>query len=325
MSMVWQNKRVLITGASGYIGRLLCRELSERGCVVTALLRTPQDGPWRDAIVADLGRTVIDPSELEGVEVIFHLAGKAHVRARSVEEIREYETIHVAGTRALLDAAVEARVRQFVLMSSLSVMGESGGEVWDESHACRPSTPYGVSKLEAEKLVLGARELHCPVVLRPALVYGAGSKGNLDALVRAARRGVLPRIEFPDNGRSMVHVEDVVQACILAASSQSACGKTYIVTDGLKYSTNQILEWINTALNTRPKFAFPYTFVRFGARCGDILEKAGLPAPLTRDRLAKMSGSALYSNQKICRELGFAPKWNLRQGIAQMVGHAERK
>lgn len=325
MIMVWRNKRVLVTGASGYIGRRLCLELSDRGCEVTALLRTPQEGPWRGSIIADLGRTEIDPSVLKGIEVIFHLAGKAHVRARSVDEIKEYETVHVAGTRALLDAAAGVRVRQFVLMSSLSVMGESGGDVWDEFHACRPSTPYGISKLEAEKLLLKGRVSPCPVVLRPALVYGAGSRGNLDALVRAARMGILPRIKFPDNGRSMVHVNDIVQACLLAASNQLACGKTYIVTDGHNYSTNQILEWIHSALNNEPKFALPYTFVRFGACCGDILEKAGLPAPLTRDRLAKMSGSALYSNEKIRRELGFAPKWNLRQGIEQMVEHAERK
>ena len=116
-----------------------------------------------------------------------------------------------------------------------------------------------------------------------------------------------------------MHVNDVVQACILAATRQAACGKVYIVTDGHEYSTNQILAWIYEALGTSPVVGVPYGFVRFAARCGDIMEKAGLPSPLTRDRLAKLSGSALYSNAKICRELGFSPKWDLRQGIAQML------
>jgi len=323
--MVWRDKRVLVTGASGYIGRHLCQELTDRGCEVTALLRTPQAGPWRNAITVDLGRGDIDPRALEGVEVIFHLAGKAHVRARTDEEIREYETIHVDGTRALLSAAFEAKVRHFVLMSSLSVMGESGGEEWDESHTCLPRTSYGTTKLEAERLVLKEYVLPCPVVLRPALVYGPGSKGNLDTLVRAVRSKILPHISFPDNARSMVHVDDVVQACILAASTEAACGNTYIVTDGQAYSTNQILEWIHEALDVKPKFGIPYGLVQLVACCGDIFDKAGLPAPLTRDRLSKMSGSALYSNAKICRDLGFVPKWGLRQGIREMVAQVERK
>ena len=97
--------RALVTGASGFIGRRLCAELVRRGSQVLALARSSQPGPWTEVLRCDLGRDGIDPTALEGVDTIFHLAGKAHTRARTASEVREYETVHVHGTRALMSAA----------------------------------------------------------------------------------------------------------------------------------------------------------------------------------------------------------------------------
>jgi nucleoside-diphosphate-sugar epimerase len=258
-------------------------------------------------------------ASLEGVDTIFHLAGKAHVKARSAAEVREYETVHVHGTRALLLAAREVGVRRFVLLSSVKAMGEGAAEVWDEDTPCAPQNPYGMSKLAAERLVMEELPLPCPVVLRPALVYGAGSKGNLDLMIRAVRKGLFPAIAFPSNARSMIHVVDVVRACLLAADHPAACGRTYVLTDGLEYSTNDIVAWIFEALGKRPGFRLPFPVMKGAAYFGDLAGKLGLPSPLNSDALEKLAGSARYSNAKICRELGFAPSRDLRQGIREMI------
>lgn len=311
--------RVLVTGATGFIGRALCARLADLGHEVVAMTRRPVVGPWGTTVTANLGPAPIDPALLEGVDTIFHLAGKAHVAARTEAEIHEYETVHVHGTRALLAAARQAGVRGCVLLSSVKAMGEGGAEIWDESTPCQPRTAYGQTKLAAERIVLEELPLPCPVILRPTLVYGRGSKGNLTQLIRAARRGWLPRIAFPPNARSMVHVEDLVQACILVAGRPEVSGKTYIVTDGQEYATNDIMAWIFEALGRKPVARIPFSWIRSAAALGDMLAAFGLPAPLTRDKLDKLAGSARYSNARICRELDFSPQWSLRDGILDMV------
>jgi len=315
---------MLVTGASGFIGRHLCQELMSRGFQVTAMLRTVQSGPWQNVVVSDLGRGNVDPLDLEGVDTIFHLAGKAHTRARTAAELREYETVHVQGTRALLQAARQAGVRAMVYLSSVKAMGEGGNEIWDETSPCAPQNPYAITKLAAERIVLEELPLSCPVVLRPALVYGAGSKGNLDLMIRAVRKGLFPSIKFPPNARSMIHVHDVVQACMLAAAREQACGQIYVLTDGREYATGEILAWIHEALGKHPRLRIPFAFLQAASVLGDVLERIGLSAPLNSDALAKLAGSARYSNARICRELGFAPAWDLRRGIGEMADDLRR-
>ena len=317
--------RVLVTGASGFIGRCLCRELTNRGWEVTAMLRRPQAGPWRHVLACDLGRGEIDPQNFEGVDTIFHLAGKAHTRARNAAENAEYENVHVRGTRSLFWAARQVGVRACVLLSSVKAMGEGGEEVWDESTTCSPQNPYGVTKLAAERIVLEEFPLSCPVVLRPTLVYGVGSKGNLDLMIRAVRKGFFPAITFPPNRRSMIHVQDVVQACLLAATHPAACGQVFILTDGGEYSTNEMFAWIHETLGKKSGLSVPYGLLRVGARLGDMLERLGVHAPLNTDSLSKLAGSARYSNAKIRRELGFDPAWDLRRGIHEMVEGLRRQ
>jgi len=311
----------LVTGASGFIGKQLCDSLIAQGSPVLAMTRDETSGPngclpW----FCDLC-DVVDEKKMVSVDTVFHLAAKGHSLSESKSDKAEYYRVNTEGTRKLLEAARKAGVRRFVFFSSIKAMGEGGNESLDESAICEPKTPYGQSKLEAEHLVIEGGYVPEPVVLRLSMVYGMNGKGNMPQMIKAIDRGTFPPLPEFGNKRSMVHVEDVVRAAILAAGKQEAIGQTYFVTDGQTYSTRQIYEWICTALGKPiPTRHVPGWLLEVMAKAGDgIYSLRGRRFMFDSDTLNKISGSAWYSSEKIRRELGFHEKLHLRESLPDIV------
>jgi nucleoside-diphosphate-sugar epimerase len=313
--------RVLVTGANGYIGQHLCQRLRACGKHVLALTRTQAEGPWDENFVADISKDFIFARRLNGVDTIFHLAGKAHALSERKGEEKEYDRINVQGTRKLLEAASKAGVTRFVFFSSVKAMGEGGDQCLDETCICQPQTPYGKSKLVAENLVLHGGYVPQPVVLRLSMVYGPGSKGNLAQMIKFIKKGLFPPLPEIENKRSMVHVDDVVQAAMLAAEKPEALSRVYIVTDGKVYSTRQIYLWIRQVLGKgEPVFTVPWFIWQLGGKIGDLLGFVrGKRFVFDSQTLDKLFGSAWYSSARIQKELGFNPGWDLRSALPEMV------
>jgi nucleoside-diphosphate-sugar epimerase len=312
----------LVTGASGFLGRPLVEALAAGGEPVKAMFRAgPPEVPAGVGVaLADLSDVPALRRAVDGCETVFHLAGKAH--DLGVRDTDAFWRINVEGTANLLRVAEEAGVRSFVFASSVKAMGEGGEECLDEDAPAEPRTPYGVSKLEAERLVLetGARcHIHVSV-LRLPLVYGPGLKGNLRAMLDAVARGVFPP---PPRGnrRSLTSVNDAVSALVLSARSPAASGSTYIVTDGTTYSTRDIYDAMRAALGLHPvAWAMPRWAFRAAAALGDTAARAtGRHAPFGRASLEKLLGSACYRNDRIRRELGFEPATTLQAALPEIV------
>lgn len=313
------NERAyLVTGASGFIGRALCRRLSAMGRV-RAVLRAPATGPWHDSVIADLAVAGPDPDALSRVDAVFHFAGKAH----ALDEIgggAEHRAITVDGTRRLLEACRLARVPRILFASSVKAMGE-GGEVVDESHACAPRSEYGRAKRDAEELVLRGGYVAHATVLRLPLVYGPGQRGNLARMIEAIDRGRFPPVPRVANRRSMIHVDDVASAALLAIENPRAAGRAFIVTDGGSYSTRQIYELVCESLGVEPP---AWTVPRFGlavlARVGDVVGRLrGRRVGFDSEAYDKLLGSAVYDDSAAREVLGFAPAWDLRRALPEMV------
>ncbi|MDQ7010672.1 MAG: NAD-dependent epimerase/dehydratase family protein, partial [Mariprofundaceae bacterium] len=221
------------------------------------------------------------------------------------------------GTRRLLEAAKAAGARRFVFFSSVKAMGEGGPGCLDETAGCRPETAYGKSKLAAERLVLEGGFVPEPVVLRLSMVYGPATKGNLPKMIEAVRKGRFPPLPETGNKRSMVHVDDVVAAALLAAEKPAAAGQTYIVTDGKAYSTRRMYEWVCEALDKPvPSWHIPVPALKALARMGDVIGRVrGRRFMFDSDALAKLTGSAWYDSGKICRELGFEAGIHLHEAL----------
>jgi len=319
----------LVSGASGFVGTVLCQRLSSLGCVVRALVRRqiPGDYPWGESVSGDLSSGPWKPNLFANIDTVFHLAGKAHALAEVSQEEEEYRRINTEGTRKLLQASQEAGVKRFVFFSSVKATGEGGGVLQDEASRLLPETTYGQSKMEAEKLVIKGGYVPHSVVIRPSMIYGPTQKGNLPRMIGAVRKGFFPPLPEVHNKRSMIHVNDVVEAAILAATMQEAAGQTYIVTDGQIYSTRQIYRWIcETIGKPEPRVTTPLTLMRLLAITGDMIGKArGKRFLFDSDALEKLIGSAWYSTEKIQNELGYSPKHNLRTTLPGIVRFLDRE
>ena len=180
--------RVLVTGATGFVGRALCQDLARRGWPVRGAVRNQARLPegCEPCMVGDIGPGTDWTEALEGVDAVAHLAARVHVmRERVQDPLVAFRRINVEGTLRLARAAARAGVGRFVFLSSVKALADASpdGPLTDASRP-NPEDPYGISKCEAE---VGLREianqLHLDVViLRPPLVYGPGVKGNLRAL-----------------------------------------------------------------------------------------------------------------------------------------------
>ncbi len=315
-----QGSLALVSGASGFIGRNLCQHLRERGVKIRALMRHECSGPWDEIVVADLADN-LPGNALQGIDTVFHLAGKAHALSESRQDESEYHAINTAGTQRLLEACQAEGVQRFVMFSSVKAMGEGGMVSLDEGSGIPPETPYGRSKLDAERLVLKGGYVSYPVVLRLSMVYGPIEKGNLPRMIHAIARGRFPPLPELENQRSMVHVDDVVRAAMLVAERPESAGGTYILTDGRTYSTRQMYEWICEALGKSvPSWYVPTFALRLLAMLGDgIGALRGKRFMFDSDAMEKLVGSACYSSDLIQNDLGFKPEKNLQESLGEIV------
>ena len=306
--------KCLVSGATGFIGRHLCQQLADRGDTVLALSRSGSPLPDGSPTVAlDLAGGEVGPDLLQGVEVVFHLAGIAHQQAGPAA----YEQVNHLATLALARAAETAGVRCFIFLSSVKAMGPSPGDTERSEQECLPPRDaYGRSKWRAE---CGLREAFADsamsvVILRPALVYGAGAKGNLELLAKAVRLG-LPRPPDP-GGRSMIAREDLVTLLLWVADHPPTGVHTWIACDGRQYSSRYIHDLLRRSAGRRIGTAWlPAWGWRFAAGLLDRLRSR--PGESTWD---KLFGTELYSNRAVLAATGWRPALTLEASLDRQAG-----
>ena len=288
---------VFVTGATGVIGSVLVRVLSEQGIRVRALVRQSGGLPSDvEGVAGDLDDAGALRRGLVGADGVVHLAAQLHLNDPSPALADQYRRVNTEGTERLARLAAEAGIGRFVFASTINVYGPSAGrEAWTEADAPRPETIYAKTKLAAEESVLALAE---GVVLRLAAVYGPGMKGNYPELARVLRRGVRILPGDGRNRRTLVHVEDAARALALAAMGKVPPG-LYNLTGGVQ-TFDAIVRGIQAAVGVRPGVRYvPARLARWGAVVPEVLARAvgqRLPARLLIDKLTEdvaVSGDAL--------------------------------
>jgi UDP-glucose 4-epimerase len=223
--------RILVTGASGFIGRALVTELAGAGHTVRAAMRQPADVFPRSVevvAVSDLTRPVEWRALLSRVEIVVHLAGIAHTGPGIAEEA--YDRVNRLATAELANAAYAIGIRHLVFISSIRAQcGPTAASVLRETDVPQPTDAYGRSKLAAEEAVRAANVPH--TILRPALIYGPGVKGNLARLIEVAQTSWPLPLGLCRNRRSLLARGNLIGAIHLALQSPSARNQTFIVAD----------------------------------------------------------------------------------------------
>ena len=244
-----------------------------------------------------------------GADVVIHLAARSHLlRERSMDALSEYRNVNVEGTRNVLRAASAAGVKLILYTSSVKAMGERSEKVLDEGDDCRPSTPYGISKLESEEAARAAvvGTGIAVIILRLPMVYGPGSKKNLPRMIRWAENGYPFPIFHPENLRSMVYVGNVVAGIMALLQASSLPSATYILKDREDYSSTMVYSAICNALGKKPRYLpLPSLAVRMG---GSLSED-----------FRKITGSFRVSPAKFEKDLHFTPPFTLEEGIERTV------
>lgn len=312
------SSRLLVTGASGFLGSEIVQLARTGGWHVRALVRNPQkqvDGA--EIFAGDIGNPALLRRASEGVGAVVHAAGLAHVFGPGAKDTNRFNQVNEVGTGNVIDAALAAGVPRIVLVSSVSVYGGYPGTMCDEAATCVPMGAYAVSKRRGElraieRMTEGQGSL---VILRLATIYGEGDRGNVAKLIGALDRG---RFIWPGSGenqKSLIYKRDAARACVRALESP-ASGTGIFNVSAQPASMREIVTAICEALGRPvPRLGIPLALLR---TAGAIARAIGDPGNLDQ-RLQKFIHDDVYSGEKFETAFDFSPAVSLAEGMRREV------
>lgn len=319
--------KILVTGATGFIGSHLVPALVKRGHKVRCLVRKTSNISKLKKLknVKFFYGDITKPKTIAGIakeiDIVFHLAATGHVAAISKTAYQSFREINVQGTKNLARECQNEKIKKFIHFSSTAAMGTIDG-VADEKTECHPVTPYQKSKREAELLLLSLwRENYFPaVILRPCMVYGPGGFGEFYKFVKLMKLGIFPKVGRGENLTPMVYIDDVIQAAI-KAMKYGKPGDVYIITSGKSYKMDQIRNEVMKNLGIkRPYLYLPEFLVKVGATAIEKISQLINVTPIvTRQNIVSTIANRCFDIAKAKNELQFTPEMSIETGIKKTI------
>ena len=313
--------KVMVTGASGFVGQELGSVLEDGGFEVVRAYRTHQPGLENGICNAVVGKfinaTTDWTDELAEFDVVIHLAAKVHVMDDGeTGDLASLGEINVEGTRNLAKQAAQIGVKRLVYLSSIKVNGErTSKDPFAANQEPRPEGAYAISKLEAE---VAMREIEKEtgldvVIIRSPLVYGPGVKGNLAALVHMVKKGIPLPLAAVRNRRDLVSIYNLCDLIRICCLHPAAAGKTFLVSDGESMSTADLIRYMANGLDQKARLFFvPIWALKLAAGLFGEARK-----------LEKLSGNLQIDISLTQRLLDWKPPFDVAESFQKMYG--ERK
>jgi nucleoside-diphosphate-sugar epimerase len=324
MSESYDHRKILVTGATGFVGSHLVDCLVERGSDVRCLVRQSSNLRYVKHPQVELAYGGLDDSTdwdeaLADVDIIYHVAGTTFAR-----RARDYFTVNHQGTEALLAEALKRRdrIKRFVYISSLAAVGPArDGNPVDEDTSPAPITPYGRSKLMAEEAVRVVSDLLPVTVVRPPAVYGPRDYGIFE-FFKAVKGGMFPMIGRRDKRVSLVHARDLVDGIILAGESEASVGRTYFISSEDDYSMRAVADLMAALMRKRLRTITIPRAVAYGVAVAAEAAAAlmGKPPVINRDKVTDLSQTGwTCSIERAKSELDYSPQVPLEEGLRETI------
>jgi nucleoside-diphosphate-sugar epimerase len=308
-------KKILVTGASGFLGSHICEAVHDAGHEVHALIRETSSRRWLEHDWLTIHTAgLFDPqdlrSALRGVDAVIHTAGTLW---------GDYHKVNTEGTRFVAGESVKAGIKRFVYISSLAAGGPGRGPYSaDGSHPDNPTSPYGHSKKDAEQLLQRLRgRLHI-VILRYPMIYGPRDAQGL-RLFKTFKILINPSIGVRRRYISVVYVKDAARAAVAALEAKVSSGACYNISDGADYTFNKLYKvvgkvWGRMAL----RIPVPFDLIMFGAWVvNDVLKGKTAFNPEQMGMFRKRFW--LISPERAIRELDWKPEVDIYEGVRETI------
>jgi nucleoside-diphosphate-sugar epimerase len=302
--------RIIISGATGFVGQNLTPFLESKDFYVTSLSRKQTND-------STLTYNSISKNDWNGIQVFIHLAGKAH-DTKNTAEAREYFEVNTELTKSLFDQFLKSDCEVFIYMSSVKAVADSVENVLTEEEKPNPITAYGKSKLASEKYIL-SKEIpkgKRVFILRPCMIHGPNNKGNLNLLYSFVSKGIPYPFGKYQNKRSFVSVENLCFIINELLNNSRIESGIYNIADDASLSTIDLVKVMGNVLNKPLRILnVPKAFVKVLAKIGDILS-----LPINSERLQKLTENYEVSNDKIKKAIQKELPLSAKKGIQKTIG-----
>jgi nucleoside-diphosphate-sugar epimerase len=320
-------KSILITGPTGFIASHLIPYFTKQGYQIRAALRntsTALPPNVTPILVGEIDGNNDWTEALQDIDTVIHLAARAHIlNDKSPNPEAEFFKTNTQGTANLVRQSIAAGVKHFIFISSIGAMATLSDQPLTENSPCNPDTPYGRSKLQAEKALI---ELAGPskmtwTILRPTLVYGPGNPGNMERLIKLINRGLPLPFGSVKNRRSFVYVGNLIDAIATCLTHPKAKNQTFIISDGQDLSTPELIQkiakYLEKPCNLLP---LPPSLLKLGGYLGNTGERLlNRPLPLNSQTIDRLLGSLIVYTTHIQNRLNWQPPFTIDEGLLQTL------